>query len=96
MRFFLKNKVTPDYQRRMSFATQTDSRKEKVNNYVNQISNDWDTGHGGKKREFMRRRASMDSALEESFIEIKLVDSNINVEKTIRCGSTMTLKSLFK
>lgn len=96
MRFFLKNKVTPDYQRRMSFATQTDSRKEKVNNYVNQISNDWDTGHGGKKREFVRRRASMDSALEESFIEIKLVDSNINVEKTIRCGSTMTLKSLLK
>lgn len=96
MSCFLKEKVTPDYQRRMSFATQTDSRKEKVQNYVDQISNDWETGHGSKKRDEMRRRSSLVSPLEELFIEINLVDSNSKVETTVRCGSSMALKTLFK
>jgi hypothetical protein len=96
---FLNNMVTPDYQRRMSFATQTSSRNEKVKNYVDQIGNDWDTGRGGKsKSEVMRRRASMESTNEESFvgIEIKLVDTHTKAESIVRCGRYMTLKMILK
>ena len=101
MSSFLKRMVTPDYQRRMSFATQTVYRKEKVQNYVDQISNDWDTGNGikGGKREAMRRRASMESAARDgSFaeIEIKLVDARSGEERVVKCDGFTTLKVMLR
>ena len=98
MATFLKNKVSSDYQRRMSFATQTSQTKNKVADYVNQISSDWDKGRGKGERQKneRRRRVSVDSLPAESFIEIKFVDSTTKEEKSMRYGQSMPLKSLFK
>ncbi|KAL7526985.1 hypothetical protein ACHAXR_001743, partial [Thalassiosira sp. AJA248-18] len=98
---FLRTKVSSDYQRRMSFATQTPQTKKKVQDYVNQISSDWNNGSSAnmtanKKNEARRRRASLDTLPAESFIEIKLVDAHSKEETKMRYGVAMTLKSLFK
>lgn len=92
---FLKQRVTPDYQRRMAFATKTDSRQDRIQNYIDQISVDWGSG-SDKKHDAMRRRLSLNSEVVESYIEIILVDSSSKVKTTVRCGSTLTLKMLFK
>jgi len=95
---FLRNKVSSDYQRRMSFATQTKATKNKVADYVNQISSDWDTGRGiGEKQKLeRRRRATLDCLPADEFIEIKLVDSKSKEESVMRYGKTFPLKALFK
>jgi len=87
MRRFLEHKVPADYQRRMAFATQTDFGKGHVQDYINQISEDWEA----KK---LRRRSSLNPATDVS-IEIVLVDSSSKAETKISCGS-MTMKVLFK
>mmetsp|Transcript_985 Transcript_985/g.2107 ORF Transcript_985/g.2107 Transcript_985/m.2107 type:complete len:644 (-) Transcript_985:238-2169(-) len=71
MSCFLRTKVSSDYQRRMSFATQTTQTKKKVQDYVNQISSDWDNNGsnaaGAVKRKnieaMRRRRASLELGL---------------------------------
>eukprot|EP00578_Thalassiosira_sp_NH16_P002003 CAMPEP_0181130940 /NCGR_PEP_ID=MMETSP1071-20121207/30142_1 /TAXON_ID=35127 /ORGANISM="Thalassiosira sp., Strain NH16" /LENGTH=584 /DNA_ID=CAMNT_0023217065 /DNA_START=111 /DNA_END=1861 /DNA_ORIENTATION=- len=98
---FLRNKVSDDYQRRMAFATQTSQTKQKVRDYVDQISSDWDDGGragGGRRGNERRRRASLDAQLPtaDSFIDIKLVDKDTEEEITMRYGSRMNLRSLFK
>ena len=96
---FLRNKVSSDYQRRMSFATQTKQTKKHVADYINQISSDWDTGRGASQRQRneRRRRASLDSLpAGASFIEIKLIDFHTKEESTMKYGQSMPLKSLFK
>jgi len=90
MRRFLEHKVPADYQRRMAFATQTDFGKGHVQDYINQISEDWDVS--GAKKLAMRR--SLNPATDVS-IEIVLVDSSSKAETKISCGS-MTMKLLFK
>jgi DNA-nicking Smr family endonuclease len=93
---FLERKVPADYQRRMAFATQTDSGKGHVQDYINQISEDWDGGAGGSSKKLaMRRRSSLNPATADVSIEIVLVDSSSKAETKISCGS-MTLKHLFK
>jgi hypothetical protein len=95
MRRFLEHKVPADYQRRMAFATQTDFGKGHVQDYINQISEDWDVGSGGRSKKLaMRRRSSLNPATDVS-IEIVLVDSSSKEETKISCGS-MTMKVLFK
>jgi hypothetical protein len=101
MSTFLRNKVSSDYQRRMSFATQTRQSKNKVQDYVNQISSDWNEGSvanmsSRKNNEARRRRASLDTLPADSFIEIKFIDSTCKHEMKLRYGVSMTLKSLFK
>ena len=102
MTTFLRNKVSSDYQRRMSFATQTRQSKNKVQDYVNQISGDWNEGSvanksSHKRNEARRRRASLDTLPADSFIEIKFIDSTCNNhEMKLRYGVGMGLKSLFK
>eukprot|EP00571_Detonula_confervacea_P009215 CAMPEP_0172320536 /NCGR_PEP_ID=MMETSP1058-20130122/40741_1 /TAXON_ID=83371 /ORGANISM="Detonula confervacea, Strain CCMP 353" /LENGTH=519 /DNA_ID=CAMNT_0013035817 /DNA_START=64 /DNA_END=1623 /DNA_ORIENTATION=- len=97
MSAFLSNKVSSDYQRRMSFATHTTQSKKKVQDYVNQISNDWDNGKATnvRRKKDRRRRASVDSLPADSFIEIKLVDAKTKEEIKMRQGLSMNLKSLF-
>lgn len=95
MRRFLEHKVPADYQRRMAFATQTYSGKRHVQDYINQISEDWDVGAGGSSKKLaMRHRSSLNPATDVS-IEIVLVDSSSKAETKISCGS-MTMKMLFK
>lgn len=98
MSAFLSTKVSSDYQRRMSFATHTVQSKKNVQDYVNQISNDWDNGNASnvKQKKDRRRRASVDSMPADSFIEIKLVDARTKKEENMRYGLSMNLKSLFK
>jgi DNA-nicking Smr family endonuclease len=82
----------------MSFATQTTQTKKKVQDYVNQISSDWDTGRAKsvKNKNERRRRATMDALPADSFIEIKLVDSVTKEETKLSYGLSMPLKALFK
>ena len=92
---FLEHKVPAEYQRRMAFATQTDFGKGHVQDYINQISEDWNVGSGGSSKKLaMRRRSSLNPATDVS-IEIVLVDSSSKAETKISCGS-MTMKVLFK
>lgn len=97
MSAFLSNKVSSDYQRRMSFATHTTQSKKKVQDYVDQISNDWDSGKATnvRQKKDRRRRMSVDSLPADSFIDIKLVDAKTKEEKSMRYGLSMNLKSLF-
>eukprot|EP00581_Thalassiosira_minuscula_P014565 CAMPEP_0183714258 /NCGR_PEP_ID=MMETSP0737-20130205/8841_1 /TAXON_ID=385413 /ORGANISM="Thalassiosira miniscula, Strain CCMP1093" /LENGTH=553 /DNA_ID=CAMNT_0025943165 /DNA_START=354 /DNA_END=2015 /DNA_ORIENTATION=+ len=98
MSAFLRNKVSSDYQRRMSFATQTTQTKKKVQDYVSQIGSDWKNGSSTsvRKNEARKRRASVDSLPPESFIEIKFVDTSTKEETSMRYGLSMSLKNLFK
>jgi len=98
MSAFLRNKVSSDYQRRMSFATQTKETKKKVQNYVDQIGSDWKNGSrtARQKNDARRRRASMDGLPADSFIEIKLVDANTKEETRMRYEICMTMKSTFQ
>jgi len=101
MSTFLRTKVSGDYQRRMSFATQTTQAKKKVQDYVDQIGSDWNNGREAgaewrRRGEARRRRASLDALPAESFIEIGLVDDATGEETKMRYGISMTLKSLFK
>jgi DNA-nicking Smr family endonuclease len=105
MMTFLCNKVTQDYQRRMSFATKTEAANKQVQNYVNQISSDWNESTSGQSynRAAARRRATVIGLhVDDKFIDIKLIDaavadssSNKNVVQ-MRYGVSMTLKLLFK
>jgi DNA-nicking Smr family endonuclease len=101
---FLRTKVSQDYQRRMSFATQTKQSKQKVRDYVDQISSDWNNAGGSSKngtnnttgKQRRGRRATLDSVPTDSFIEIKLIDSATQEETKMRYGLSMPLKTLFK
>merc|ERR1719232_68528 len=97
---FLRNKVSSDYQRRMSFATQTPRSRRKVQDYVDQISSDWNGGdrsaEATRRGSEARRRASLDSLPADSFVEIRFVDSGSGEERRMRYGLSMPLKTLFK
>jgi len=96
MSAFLRSHVSADYQRRMSFATQTTQSKKKVQDYVSQIGSDWSSGGDGKKNKARQRRASVDSNPADSFIDIKFVDGSSEEETIMRYGLSLPLKSLFK
>ena len=95
MRRFLEHKVPAEYQRRMAFATQTDFGKGHVQDYINQISEDWNVGSGGSSKKLAMRRCSSLNPATDVSIEIVLVDSSSKEETKISCGS-MTMKVLFK
>jgi len=95
MTSFLRSKVSSDYHRRMSFATQTTQTKQKVLDYVNQISSDWN--EGGQVQARRRRSAtSIDLGEKDRNIEILLVDSQTKEEARMTYSVKLTLKSLFK
>jgi len=96
---FLRSKVSSDYHRRMSFATQTTQTKQKVLDYVNQISCQSNWNEGGSEVKARRRRSA--TAIEfggetDSSIEILLVDSKTKEEARMTYSVNLTLKSLFK
>jgi len=100
MRSFLRSKVSSDYHRRMSFATQTTQTKQKVLDYVNQISSDWNEGGSvaSQKIQARRRRSAVatESSDGDSSIDILLVDSKTKAEARMTYSMSLTLKSLFK
>ena len=96
---FLSTKVSSDYQRRMAFATQTTQTKKKVQDYVNQISSDWNEGAGVSQEKInaRRRRATVSNeGKDEDDIEILLVDARTKEKARMSSGMNATLKSLFK
>lgn len=96
---FLSTKVSSDYQRRMAFATQTTQTKKKVQDYVNQISSDWNEGAGVSQEKInaRRRRASVSNeGKDDDEIEIVLVDARTKEKARMSYGVNITLKSLFK
>merc|ERR1719291_1600584 len=98
MASFLRSKVSSDYHRRMSFATQTSQTKQKVHDYVNQISSDWNEGGSAEQAQARRRRSSTTIELgqKDRSIEIILVDSKTKEEARMTYSVNLTLKSLFK
>jgi len=98
MASFLRSKVSSDYHRRMSFATQTSQTKQKVHDYVNQISSDWNEGGSAGQAQARRRRSSTTIELgqKDRSIEIILVDSKTKEEARMTYSVNLTLKSLFK
>merc|ERR1740121_507158 len=95
MTSFLRSKVSSDYHRRMSFATQTTQTKQKVLDYVNQISSDWNEG-GQVQARRLRSATSIDLGEKDRNIEILLVDSQTKEEARMTYSVKLTLKSLFK
>lgn len=96
---FLSTKVSSDYQRRMAFATQTTQTKKKVQDYVDQISSDWNEGAGVSQEKInaRRRRASVNNeGKDDDEIEILLVDARTKEKARMSYGVNVTLKSLFK
>jgi DNA-nicking Smr family endonuclease len=95
---FLKSKVTPDYQRRMAFATRTTKTKSQVNDYIAQIGSDWNETPAGSKARQFRKRAStgLNVNQDEKYIDIILIDAHTKKEKSMRHACSMPLKLLVK
>lgn len=77
----------------------TTQTKKKVQDYVNQISSDWNEGAGVSQEKInaRRRRASVNNeGKDDDEIEIFLVNSRTKEKARMSYGVTVTLKSLFK
>jgi len=93
---FLNNKVSSDYQRRMSFATRTTRAKREVKDYVDQISSDWGAGTSKRAQRRKSLQAGPPAAPDAGRIDIRLVDARTGEATVVPHDAATPLKALFK
>ncbi|KAL3804024.1 hypothetical protein HJC23_006415 [Cyclotella cryptica] len=84
MSAFLRTKLTP------TFVAQTSQAKRQAQNYVDYISSSWGDGGG-----IGGNSPDKDPACDTEKIEVVLVDSDSDERRTLKIGTTSTLKALF-
>ena len=92
MDLYLHEMLPPDYQRRMTFASQAANAKNHVCDYVSLISHDWNSSsssnHQGSKK-------NSDIVDDDAMVDIILVDSGNCDEEKVTVGSSSMLKTIF-
>jgi hypothetical protein len=90
MSAFLRTKLTP------TFVAQTSQAKRQAQNYVDYISSSW----GSEQQQQQQTQQSQgsnekDPASNSQEIQVILIDSDTDERKSLKIGSTSTLKALF-
>ena len=87
---FLQSKLTSNYRRRMSFASQAKFNRGQVKDYMNFISNDWNSTSYSQQ---IKKNNTQDA--DDTLIELILIDTDSDEKRSMKIGLSTTLKSLF-
>ena len=93
MSAFLRTKLTP------TFVAQTSQAKRQAQNYVDYISSSWGSEQQQQQQSQMQQSqqggTEKDPTSNSQEIEVILIDSDTDERKSLKIGSTSTLKALF-